>query len=270
MVNGVLGTSTSGGMGATIADSITGGTNGFGTSDFGPYIKCVLIAPIGSPLPTFSTECNATTTNRARVTIIKNTVNADGMFDFNISGAGNLSASITTSGNTGMLQFLAVPGTFTIAEMAKAGWTQTGRGCVIANATSTGAASGDLGWSVTLHAGDDIVCTFVNSTSNTGGGGGCTENCSPGGGGGCVSNCGGGGTPSSGSSAGGGGGGGNGPILGGGGFSPGEVLGNAISNPEIPGIPNTGAGGNAGSTIMTLVSALIVMLGGLVLLQRRL
>ncbi len=273
MVNNMLGSSTvSGGLGASIADSITGGTSGTGTSDIGPFVKCVLIAPIGWPLPTYSTECNATTTNKARLTIIKNTVNGNGSFDFEISGSGSATTSITTSGNSGRVQFLANPGTYVIAELARDGWSQTFRGCSSQHATSTGGAHGNLGWSVLLNAGDDIVCTFENTAPSTpGGGGGCTENCgggggNPGGGGGTP---GGGGSSGSSPSGGGGGGGGNGPIVGGGGFSPGEVLGATTSAPPaIPGIPNTGAGGGAAGTIMMLLVSFAIAIIGIFHLRR--
>lgn len=268
MVNTVLGSSTvSGGMGAQIADSITGATTGNGTANFGPFIKCVLIAPIGWPLPTYSTECNATTTNKARLTIIKNTVNDNGSFDFTISGSGNASTSLTTSGNTARVQFLADPGTYVIAELARQGWMQTARGCSSQNASSTGAATGDLGWSVSVSAGDDIVCTFVNTASSTptGGGGGCTENCTTGGGGGS--------TPTGGGSGGSsptGGGSGGGPSGGGGGSNPpGEVLGNTITVPTaMPGIPNTGAGGSAAGTIMMLLVSFAIAVIGIFHLRR--
>jgi hypothetical protein len=103
---------------------------------------------------------------------------------------------------------------------------------------------------------------IVSATTTPGGGGGCTANCGGGG------NPGGGGTPGGGSSGGGGGGGGgNGPILGGGGFSPGEVLGNTISNPELPGVPNTGAG-DATGTLLVLIASLSVACVGLLSLRR--
>lgn len=267
-VNSTLGSTTLSGLGAQIAAAITGGATGTGTSDIGPFIKCVLIAPIGWPLPTYSTECNATTTNKARLTIIKNTVGGNGTFGFTISGSASASTSITTSSGTGTVQFLASPGTFDITELTQSGWVQSSRGCRSQAASSTGGVSGTLGWSVLLQAGDDIVCTFVNSatstatTTNPGGGGGCVENC--GGGGGCVANCGsGGGNPAGGVSGGGGGGNGpvstTGPILGGGGFSPGQVLGNTI---DIPGVPNTGAGGSASSTYMLLLASLALAVCG--------
>jgi hypothetical protein len=273
-LNGLIGSiasSTSGtstqGMGSAIAEAVTGASSGGGTSDIGPFIKCVLLANMGWPIPTYSTECNtaSTTPNQTRIIIVKNTINGNGTFSFSVAGVQSATTSITTAGNTGSVQFIVRPGSFTIAEdMPGAGWTQSGRGCTV-NATSTGSANGTFGWQVNLSQGDVVTCVFTNTASTTpGGGGGCTENCggggTPGGGGGCTENCGGGGTPG-GSSGSGGAGGGNGPIvMGGGGFSPGEVLGNTIDLPAVPGIPNTGAGDPLTRMVLTY-SGVVLILG---------
>ncbi len=268
MVNGVVGSSSTSGLGAQIAAAITGGASG--TSNIGPSIKCDLLSGIGWPIPAFSSECNASTSTpqgSARIILIKHTIG------FTIAGVSNGTTSIETSVGTGTIQLLVRPGTISITEDAATGWTQTSRGCVSSSsATSTGTVSGALGWSIGIAANDVVTCTFENSVSTTtpGGGGGCVDNCGGStGGGGCVDNCGGGGNPGSGSSNGGGstgGGGSNGPILGGGGFSPGEVLGASTS--ALPGIPNTGAGGNAERTAVLLIVSLGVALAGAVRLRR--
>jgi hypothetical protein len=48
--------------------------------------------------------------------------------------------------------------------------------------------------------------------------------------------------------------------MGGGGFSPGEVLGNTIDLPAVPGIPNTGAGDPLTRMVLTY-SGVVLILG---------
>jgi hypothetical protein len=271
LINGTMnnGSSTqTSGLGSAIADAITGG-NGFGTSDIGPYIKCVLLAGIGWPIPTYSTECPLGTTTpptKGTLTIIKNTVNGTGEFGFTLTGNGTATTTLSTSGGAASVNFILNPGTFTISEDTLTGsWTQTGRECVL-NGSQTGTTSSSLGWSFTIAAGQHVTCTFTNSLPGGGGPGP-----GPGGGGGCVVNCGGGGPgPSSGTSP----TGGNGPIPTGGGgptITP-TVAGAATSTPvdiAAPGIPNTGAGGYALINLIVLMSSFAIMLMGSITLSRR-
>ncbi len=141
------------------------------------------------------------------ITVIKNTVGGEGTFSF----TGIDAFSITTVGQTGKLDIYDVPaGSFSLAETAQSGWTQSSFVCtngtaVLANATTT--------------------CTVTNTKNQdaapvqTGGGGG--------GGGGSGSN-----GPISGSLSGSGGGGGGGT---GWTFKFPQVLGaSSTTLPELP------------------------------------
>lgn len=268
-VNDAMGSSTGSGLGEAIADAITGGSDGTGTSDIGPFIKCVLLSGIGWPIPTYATECPIDTTTpptKGTLTIVKNTIGGNGDFGFTLSGHGSATTTLSTSGGTASVDFILDPGIFTIAEdlFATSTWSQTGRGCIL-NATTTGSTSGELGWRFSISAGQHITCTFMNAATSTSattppGGDGCVENCGGGGPPGCVSNCGDGGNlPDSDVSP-----GGNGRIIGGGGFAPGEVAGESISVPDIasPGVPNTGRGGAVNTTLIALLISLAFMTSG--------
>lgn len=145
------------------------------TSAIGPTIKCNILAPIGWPIPAFSSECPASTTppvvppTRGLLTIIKNTAGGNGSFGFTITGPNPGTTTIVTSGGSGSVNLILDPGATTIVENVVAGWTQTNSGCTLGG-NSTGSASGTMGWQLSLAAGAHVTCTFTNATTTGGGG----------------------------------------------------------------------------------------------------
>jgi hypothetical protein len=161
----------------------------------------------------------------------------------------------STSGN---IYMTVATGTYMISETGgPASYSSSFSGACDAN--------GDL----IVTAGATSTCTIVNTFASSGGGGGGGR--------------GGGSSGSSGSSGGGGGNGPistfvpqNGPVFGNALIPSGQVLGNSINLPEtsgvggyVPGVPNTGEGGNAGATLVLLGALLAIISLGLALTRRR-
>lgn len=143
------------------------------TSSIGPFVKCELLAGMGWPIPTFSSECplgsnppNQPPPGRALLTIVKNSVGGNSTFDFSISGSNIGTTSVATSGGTGSVNIILNPGTTTVSENAVSGWILSSLGCT-ANATSTGSASGSSGWQVVLGVGSHAICTFTNTRATS-------------------------------------------------------------------------------------------------------
>ncbi|HEY6854273.1 MAG TPA: hypothetical protein VI139_08495, partial [Gemmatimonadales bacterium] len=117
--------------------------------------------------------CTFTNTKESSITIVKNTVGADGVFGF----TGSESFDVTTSGGTGQKVFSPVgPGSYTVTESAAAGWDLTSLSCTDPSSdTSVAGATA----SIKLAAGENVTCTFTNtargsiqiSKSTTGGDG---------------------------------------------------------------------------------------------------
>jgi uncharacterized repeat protein (TIGR01451 family) len=95
------------------------------------------------------------TANPGTVTVVKDTVGADGTFDFtsNVPDLGNF--SLTTVNNTASSAKITVPvGTYGVSEDDPAPWTLTGSSC-------TGQQSPGQ---FTVAPGADVVCTFTNTS----------------------------------------------------------------------------------------------------------
>ncbi len=106
---------------------------------------------------------SCTITNTAitpQMTIVKNTVGANGTFGFSVTGATPVSPSITTVGNTGtqVLGSLAVGSVVNVVETIPPGWDLTNTVCT--NARTGGSV---VALPVTLAPGDNITCTFTNT-----------------------------------------------------------------------------------------------------------
>lgn len=237
----------------------------------GLFVKCQVLAHIGWPLPSYLSECSATSTpptpppSTALLTIVKHTIDFDDIFGFTLEGVSPGTTSITTSDGVGSIHLIVDSGTTTLSEDARSGWVLGNFGCA-RNAFTTGFAVGSSSWTLYLPSGAEATCDFTNTfiggqgggDDGDGGGGppGGGEN-PPGGGGGPP---GGGSNPPS--------GGGNGPIagsLGAGGGEPPAVLGSATTTlPQVEGVggynpemPNTGAGGNALAMLLTLLASFV-------------
>ncbi|HVZ76115.1 MAG TPA: SdrD B-like domain-containing protein [Candidatus Paceibacterota bacterium] len=93
---------------------------------------------------------NASCPTTATLTVYKDTIGGNDTFNFNgTNGIGNF--QITTAGGVGSQTFSNLaPGTYTVTETSKSGWTQTDSTCT----------------SVVLDAGDNLSCTLTN-TKNT-------------------------------------------------------------------------------------------------------
>lgn len=133
--------------------TITGATSN-PSSGFEPGDSVVNITVV----PGDVVNCTYTDTRRGAITIVKNSIGADGSFNF----TGSQTFAIATSAGTGQntsAYASAVPGTYTITEPVPAGWTLTALSCSaggsanLANATAT----------VTLAAGQQVTCTFTNT-----------------------------------------------------------------------------------------------------------
>lgn len=220
------------------------------TSQFGPFIKCVLLSGVGWPIPTYSTECPINNPppeepppGRALLTIVKETMGGDALFGFTVTGPNPGTTTVTTSDGTGSIHLILDPGTTTLTEDTLDGWIQTDRTCTLSGNT-TGTTSDTMGWQFDLEENAHVTCTFINIATTTAtttpedGQGGSGDSSSSGGGG------------SSGRSSGGGGNNNN----------DGEVLGESTS---VPGMPNTGAGGDAVATLVTLFLSFCGVAGAL-------
>lgn len=89
------------------------------------------------------------------ITIVKNTVGADGAFDFTSSTLTPGAFTINTAANTGTQVFrpLLVPGVYDVAETVPAGW----------NLTSATCSDGSPVNAINLADGEAITCTFTNT-----------------------------------------------------------------------------------------------------------
>ncbi len=99
------------------------------------------------------------TTDKGKITLVKNTIGGDGKFDFTTTGGlSPANPSITTTGGVGSQTYSGLmPGTFSISETVPAGWDLTSSTC----------SDGSSVNAISLQAGESITCTFVN-TKQTG------------------------------------------------------------------------------------------------------
>jgi len=109
--------------------------------------------------------CTFTNQREGDITIIKNTVGANGTFQFNSLGLGNF--GITTAANTGSQNFPGLaPGSYDVAEVIPAGWQLTGLVCSDPNGnTVVDAAAGTA--QINLDPGESVSCTYTNTQEGT-------------------------------------------------------------------------------------------------------
>jgi len=105
--------------------------------------------------------CTFTNQREGDITIIKNTVGADGTFQYTSAALGNF--GIITAGNTGSQSFTGLaPGAYDVAEIIPAGWSLTDLVCTDPNGNSViDAAAGTV--TINLDPGESISCTFTNT-----------------------------------------------------------------------------------------------------------
>ncbi len=112
--------------------------------------------------------CTITNTRYGSITIVKNTIGADGTFGFIATGSGVSNFDISTISNTGSQTFPKLsPGTFSFSENTPASWVE---GSVSCKDNSTGGTVGTVVSglaSFSLTAGQNIICTFNNTAQGT-------------------------------------------------------------------------------------------------------
>ncbi len=102
--------------------------------------------------------CTFTNTRRGSITIAKQTVGADGTFNFIGAQAFQVSTSAGTGQNTTTFASVA-PGTYSVIETVPTGWKLTGLTC--SNGSTTSVATGTA--SVSVGAGENVTCTFTDT-----------------------------------------------------------------------------------------------------------
>jgi hypothetical protein len=120
--------------------------------------------------------CTFENTKQAHLTIVKQSVPAGSShtFDYTTTGLGGATPSLDATGGASSTAEFWIPaadfGTKTVDETAQAGWDLTNiTGCAGATYGSNPTyahnsfTAGDLGFSLTVGAGDDVTCTFTNT-----------------------------------------------------------------------------------------------------------
>jgi hypothetical protein len=108
-----------------------------------------------------SMTCTYTNTKRGSITVVKRTnpSGADATFSYDASGFPNFDIDTGTS-STHTVSNLA-PGNYSVSELAKSGWDFTSLTCDGPAQITTATAA------ITLAAGEDITCTYVNTQRGT-------------------------------------------------------------------------------------------------------
>jgi hypothetical protein len=98
--------------------------------------------------------CTFVNTKQASLTVVKNTAGGDGSFDFTSQTLTPASFSLTTVSGTAQQSFNNLkPGTYDVSETVPSGWLLTSATC----------SDGSDPNSISLAAGENVTCTFVNS-----------------------------------------------------------------------------------------------------------
>ena len=98
--------------------------------------------------------CTFANTRLTRLTVVKQTLGGDGVFDFSSTTLTPTAFSLTTTGGTAQRTFSDLrPGGYDVSETVPAGWDWTGASCTNGNTPD----------SVTLVAGDVVTCTLQNT-----------------------------------------------------------------------------------------------------------
>ena len=105
--------------------------------------------------------CTFTNTAQGSITITKTSIGGDAKFSF----TGDLDPfDLTTSGGTASTTFSNLtPGTYGVTETAAAGFDLTGLVCDDSSTTSVGTATA----TIELAAGENVICTFTNTSRGT-------------------------------------------------------------------------------------------------------
>lgn len=169
-----------GGAGTSLADYTSAYTcaNGAGATvaSANPGASATLTIPLSTPgASPNGRQQNITcafTNSTTRITVVKNTVLADGTFDFTATGNRAATFQVTTAGGAGSnATALArvnpvAPGTTeTITETVPAGWRFESLACTSLSPAGTTAAVGTVsgsGVTLPLQAGHDVTCTWLN------------------------------------------------------------------------------------------------------------
>ena len=102
-------------------------------------------------------NCVFTNTRQGSITIVKNTVGGDGIFNFTNSQ----NFSINTAGGTGQRVLSNLnPGTYTVSETIPAGWDLTSLLCNDPSGDTT--VSGSTA-TINVAAGENVTCTFTDT-----------------------------------------------------------------------------------------------------------
>ena len=106
--------------------------------------------------------CTFTNTRRGSITIVKNTVGADGTFSF--TGAQNFQVQTIAGTGQNTAAFASVaPGTYAVTETVPAGWNLTALAC--SNASAIDLATATV--AVSVAAGEAVTCTFTDTKLGT-------------------------------------------------------------------------------------------------------
>jgi uncharacterized repeat protein (TIGR01451 family) len=109
-----------------------------------------------------SVTCTFHNSRKPTITIVKNTIGGDGTFHFTgLGGEGGF--SIATNGNAGSQSFTVVPGAYHVTEdiSVLVGWHLGSASC------GTGGTVDGNTANITVAAGDNVRCTFVNVKNAT-------------------------------------------------------------------------------------------------------
>ena len=102
--------------------------------------------------------CTFNNVKRATVRVVKSTTPDGDTTDFDFDPSSNLSAdNFTRRDNQAAQEFSVEPGSYTVTELAEAGWDLTGIQCTDSDSTGTGAVA-----TFVVAAGETVTCTFNN------------------------------------------------------------------------------------------------------------
>ena len=146
-------------------------------SAMGPT-SCAVTVSAGAP-----SGCSFSNVALGSVVVTKNTVGGNGSFTFVLSNSVTMSATVTTTNNTGSTTFSALaPGTFTLSEIVDSGFVFASATCsagVLPPPPPPLGPSGSGPITLTVSAGMQTDCSFTNNargqivvTKNTTGGNG--------------------------------------------------------------------------------------------------
>lgn len=172
-------TATSGGTGvATFTDLVAGTTYRLEELEFADWISGELVCDVTRAgggiedlvLTAFTVQagdnvaCSITNEAVGTIVIAKNVEGDDGTFSFVGDWAEPPDFSIETTGGSGSAVFpLIAPGTYTVEELAQAGYENTDLVCVDGDDGGTPSSDQGLVGTIELDPGETVVCTYTNA-----------------------------------------------------------------------------------------------------------